>query len=209
MLVTDASRCRGELLPTVAAALAGGVNVVQLRDRQAPAGALLRLARGLRALTRGRALLVVNDRLDVALLAGADGVHLGEEGLPVAAARAWLPSSLLVGRSVHAVETARQAEAEGADYLVAGTLFPSRSHPDAVPAGLGFLRRVVAAVSIPVAGIGGIGPAEAGPCRRTGAAGVAVVDAVLSADCPTAAAAALRAAMEETNDPVDGQRPGA
>jgi thiamine-phosphate pyrophosphorylase len=196
MLVTDRRRVVGDLVEAIAAALDGGVDMVQLREKDLPAGELLRLARRVRGVTAGRALLLVNDRADVALLAGADGVHLGEAGLPVAAARAWLPARMLVGRSVHSVAAAREAEQDGADYLVAGTLFPSRSHPDAVPAGPGLLQEIAARVQLPVLGIGGIGPGEAPECRRCGAAGVAVIDAVLSAADPRAAAAALREALD-------------
>jgi thiamine-phosphate diphosphorylase len=196
MLVTDRRRVNGDLVAAIEAAVEGGVNVVQLREKDLTAGELLELARRVRGVTAGRALLLVNDRVDVALLAGADGAHLGEAGLPVAAVRAWLPAGMLVGRSVHGVAGARQAELDGADYLVAGTLFPSRSHPDAAPTGPGLLAEIVARVSLPVLGIGGIGLAEAVECRRRGAAGVAVVDAILAAPDPRAAAAALRAAIE-------------
>lgn len=196
MLVTDRRRLAGrELVDVVEQAVDGGVSMVQLREKDLPAGELLALARRLRGVTAGRALLLINDRVDVALLCGADGVHLGEQGLPVAAVRAWLPPGMLVGRSVHGVQAARQAEQEGADYLLLGTLFPSRSHPEADPVGLERLREVAARVAPPVLGIGGIGAEQAAACRAAGAAGVAVIDAIHAAGDPLAAARALREAL--------------
>src|SRR5690349_15976367 len=126
MLVTDRTQCGNRSLPQVVAdAIDGGVNAIQLREKDLPAGELLALARQLRGVCGHRALLLINDRVDVALLSGADGVHLGETGLPVAAVRQLLPPSMRVGRSVHSVNAARQAELDGADYLLVGTLFPS------------------------------------------------------------------------------------
>jgi thiamine-phosphate diphosphorylase len=103
---------------------------------------------------------------------------------------------MLVGRSVHDVEAARRAAVEGADYLVVGTLFASRSHPGRTPAGLGLLEEIVAQVACPVLGIGGIGPAAASACRTRGAAGVAVIDAILAAEDPRAAVRQMRDALE-------------
>jgi thiamine-phosphate pyrophosphorylase len=197
MLVTDRRRATADLVEPISKALDGGVNLVQIREKDMPAGELLALARRLRGITAGRALLLVNDRADVAHLCGADGVHLGEDGLPTSAARSWLPSTMLVGRSVHSVAAARQAELDGADYLIAGMLFPSRSHPERPAAGISLLEEIVRRVKIPVLGIGGIGPAEATQCCQAGAAGVAVIDAILGAPDPELAAAALLRSIRE------------
>jgi len=192
MLVTDRYICAGRALEeVVAAAVEGGVNVVQLREKGLPAGELLLLARRLRGICGSQALLIVNDRADVAMLCGADGVQLGETGLPTAAVRKWLPPSLLVGRSVHSVNAARQAEAEGADYVILGSLFPTDTHPGQSPAGLSLLEGVRERLCIPVIGIGGITPDNAGLCWRAGAQGVAVIRAILDAPDPRAAARAL------------------
>ncbi len=209
MLVTGRHRARGDLAEQVAAAIDGGVNVVQLREPDLPADETLALARRLRGVTAGRALLLVNDRADVALLAGADGVHLGERGLPVSAVRSWLPPGMLVGHSVHSLAGAREAHLAGADYLVVGTLWATPSHPDAVPAGVELLREMANRVPLPLLGIGGIGPSEAAACRAAGAAGVAVVRAILEAPDARAAAAELRAALEREDDPDHGERPAA
>lgn len=197
MLVTDRSLTPAAELPAaVEAAVAGGVDAVQLREKGLPAGELYRLGLQLRAVTaRQGALLLVNDRLDVALAVGADGVHLGETALPVAAARAVAGGRLLIGRSVHGVEAALAAARAGADYLVVGTVFPSRSHPGGPVGGLELVRAVAAAVRVPVLGIGGITVANAAAVVQAGAAGVAVISAVLGAPDPAAAAAELRRAL--------------
>jgi thiamine-phosphate diphosphorylase len=102
-----------------------------------------------------------------------------------------------IGRSVHSVAAAEGAAADGADYLIAGAIFATGSHPGAAPAGLGFLAEVAAAVGMPVVAIGGITPANAGDCLRAGARGVAVLSALMDAADPGAVAAAYRRAMEE------------
>src|SRR5688500_15398852 len=118
MLLANPDRCGDRpLAEVVEQAIDGGVNAVQLRAKHLPSGELLSLARQLRGVCGPRALLIVNDRIDVALLSGADGVHLGEASIPVAAARKILPPSMFVGRSIHAVNPARQAELDGADYV--------------------------------------------------------------------------------------------
>lgn len=190
MLVTDRSRC-ADLPAAVEAAIEGGVNVVQLREKGLPASELLALARRLRGICGHRALLLVNDRADVAILSGADGVHLGKSGLPVAAVRGLLPPSFLVGRSIHTVNEARQAEQDGADYVVAGAIFPTASHPDIAPAGMDLLKNLKARLTIPFVAIGGITGETAEQCREAGAAGVAAISALLEAESPTDAARAL------------------
>jgi len=198
MLVTDRKQAGSRpLTEIVDAAIEGGVNAVQLRDKDLPPGDLLALARQLRGVCGTRALLIVNDRVDVALLSGADGVQLGETSLPVGAVRALLPPSMLVGRSVHSVRDARQAELDGADYLLAGTLFASPSHRDVVPAGTQLVRELTTRVSIPVLGIGGITADNAADCWEAGAAGLAVISAIFRDENPRAAAARLAPPPEE------------
>ena len=113
-------------------------------------------------MTEGRALLVVNDRVDIALLSGADGVQLGENGLDAASARRLVGPEMLIGRSVHSVEGAAEAEADGADFLVLGTIFETASHPGADTGGLELVRDVTGRVGIPVIGIGGISESNVG-----------------------------------------------
>ena len=196
-LVTDRSLCPpGNSLPDqVARAVDGGVDLVQLREKDLSGGALLALAQEVREAIGDRALLLVNDRLDVALACEADGVQLGEEGLPLEVARGLGGPDLLLGRSVHSVAGAVEAEADGADFLVVGSIFPSASHPEAQPAGLGLLEQVHRAVGIPYLAIGGITVERVAEVMQAGASGVAVIRAIQGAQEPAKAAEGLRRAM--------------
>ena len=126
--------------------------------------------------------LLVDDRLDVALAAGADGVHLGQDDLPCAAARRIAGPDFLIGVSAHNAEEAARAEADGADYLGCGAVFPTQTKKGVKPTGINHLRSIRAAVRIPFVGIGGIQPEHYKAIRATGADGVAVVTAILGAD---------------------------
>lgn len=194
MLVTDRALAGGSqaLVRAVAAAVEAGVNALQLRERGLPDDELLALARRLQEVSAGRALLLVNGRLQVALAAGADGVHL-----PEAAPWPQRPRpGFLLGRSVHSLEAARRAQAEGADYLIAGPVYETPSHPGAPPAGPGLVREVAAAAGIPVLAIGGLSAARVGEVVEAGAAGVAVISAVLAAPSPAQAARELWGALQ-------------
>jgi thiamine-phosphate diphosphorylase len=196
MLVTERSRSDDELVRTVIAAVDGGVDLVQLRDKEAPPEELFRLGERMREAIGGRARLLTNcSSLDGGRVP-ADGLHLPENGPPVADARIVLGEDALVGRSVHSLAAAVAAEAEGADYVVAGTVFASPSHPGLPPAGLGYLREVCGHLSIPVLAIGGVTPANAAGCLRAGAAGVAVLSPLMRAADPERAAAEYRAALD-------------
>jgi len=197
-LITDRHQCGGsELEAVVEAAIEGGVNVVQLREKDLPAGELFSLGMRLRAVTRGKALLLINDRVDVAQACGADGVHLPENGLPTSIARWVMGRNALVGRSAHAVEAAVQAGRDGVDLVQLGTIFDSPSKPDSTPAGPELLREVADAVSVPVLAVGGVTPENAAEAIAAGASGVAVISAICGADDPKAAAKALVEAMTE------------
>jgi thiamine-phosphate diphosphorylase len=182
----------GELVERVAQAVAGGVDLVQLRDKTLPGGQLLELATAMLEAIGGRAKLIVNDRADVALAAGAQGVQLGEEGLPVAAARMLLGDNSLIGRSVHSLAAAIQAESEGADFLVVGTMYASSSHPGEEPAGPGLMREIAEKSRLPLIGIGGVTPENADELIQAGASGVAVITNILAADDPRAAAQRMK-----------------
>ena len=195
-LVTDRHAAPSRPLDTVvAAALDGGVNVVQLREKDLSARELWALATRLRELTEGRALFLVNDRLDVALAAGADGVHLAGHSLPVPAARAALGQRRLIGCSVHDAAEAEAAARGGADYLLVGTLYPSRSHPGREGAGPRLVEELRGVVDVPLVGIGGITARTAREVLIAGARGVAVISAIMAASDPAAAAARLRDAL--------------
>jgi len=197
-LITDRRLCQGlSLAEAVARAVAGGVNVVQLREKDLAAAQLVPLADRLRAITRGKALLIVNGRLDVALLCAADGVHLPERGPSVAATRRLAGDGFIIGRSVHNVEEAVKAEDEGADYVQVGAIFATRSHPGLSPAGPALLRSVAARVTIPILAVGGITAENVGQAMRAGARGVAVISTILDSPSPAAAARRLAEAMVE------------
>jgi len=193
MLVTDRSLCGGAdgLAAAVEAAVEGGADAVQLREKSLPASELSTLARRLREVTRG-ALLVVNGPLEVATEAGADGVHLPEDAPPVRCPR----QGFLVGRSIHSPVAARRAEAEGADYLVAGPVYETRSHPGREPAGLALIEQVTQVVRIPVLAIGGVTAGRVEEVVRAGASGIAVISGVLAAADSRAAATDLRRALD-------------
>lgn len=180
----------------VEAALEGGARMIQLRDKGATARRLLARARALRDLVHPKGgMLIVNDRLDVALAAGADGVHLGPDDLPVAAARRVAPPGFVIGYSTDDPVEARRAEREGADYLGCGAVYATASKADAGDViGPGRLDEVAGAVGVPVVGIGGITPARAAEiAASTRAAGVAVIAAVMDAPDPLVATRALLA----------------
>ncbi len=177
-----------------AAALDAGAPAIQLRDKHATARELLEQAELLLPLVRARnARLFINDRLDVALLAGADGVHLGPDDLPVRAARAIVPPGFLVGRSTDNVELAIQAEADGASYIGCGAVFGTTSKMEAADERIGTARldAVARAVRIPVVGIGGINTSNVGEIAATAAGGTAVIGAIMSARDPAATTRAL------------------
>lgn len=176
-------------------AVAGGADVVQLRDKVMSPAALLQEARAVRAVTTASgALFIVNDSLDVALAAGADGVHLGQDDLPVAEARAAAPPGFIVGVSVGDVAEAKTAAAGGADYVALSPTFSTASKADAGPGhGLAALRAVRSAVSVPLLAIGGIGPDNVADVIAAGADGVAVISAVVGQEDVTGAARQLKA----------------
>lgn len=181
-MVTDAALAAPRtVVEVVDEALAAGAPAIQLRNKGESARSLLAIGRELRALTRGAsALFFVNDRVDLAIALEADGVHLGPDDLPVAAARRIVPEGFLIGRSADDPDVARRAVAEGADYIGCGTVFRTSTKGDAGEViGVEGLSRVARAADVPVVGIGGITEARVGELAGTGAAGVAVVGAVM------------------------------
>jgi thiamine-phosphate pyrophosphorylase len=194
IVVTDPDCGAGRtVVGVVRAALRGGAPAVQLRMKNGPGREMIALAEALLAETRrAGALLFVNDRVDVALAAGVDGAHVGQDDLPVAAARRTVPPGFLLGVSAETAELARRAEAEGADYVGVGPIYATGSKADAGDAvGVGRMAEVAAAVRIPAVGIGGITLDNARPVTEAGAAGIAVISAVMRADDPEAATRAL------------------
>ena len=197
-LVTDRSRlppppdiltdgpALGPLAERLTLAGEAGIDLLQIREPDLSAAELGALVRELRArLADTAACVIVNDRVDVALAADAHGVHLKSDSIPTALVRRHVPAGFLVGRSVHSVDEARIAEAEGADYVIFGTVFPSGSKPrDHRTAGLEALASVTQAVHIPVLAIGGISLNTVAAAAEAGAAGVAAIGLFFDAAGP-------------------------
>jgi thiamine-phosphate pyrophosphorylase len=179
-----------DLVEILDAAIAGGARMVQLREKTWPSGRLLPLAERLRARCRQAGVtFVMNDRVDLALVLEADGVHLGQDDLPPRLARPLLRPGMILGVSTHSVEQARRAQADGADYVAVGAMFPTQTKPDFELVGPALVRAVRVEIHVPLVGIGGITPQNAGDVIRAGADGVAVISAVCAAPDPAAASA--------------------
>ena len=194
-LVTDRALARGRTVPeVVSAAVSGGVTCVQVREKDAGARDFLAEVRAtLRVLAGTGVPLIVNDRVDVALAAGAEGVHVGQTDLPITDVRRMVGGKMIVGVSVESVDDALAAERDGADYVSVSPVYPTPTKTDTAP-GLGpeGVAAIRAAVQCPVVAIGGLNRETIGDVIRAGADGVAVVSAVMSAPDPAAAARELR-----------------
>ncbi len=183
------------LVDRVAQAVTGGVDLVQLREKDLHGAQLLDLAQRLRHAIGERALLLINERVDVAAALPADGAQLGEDAVPAPSARRILGPDMLIGRSVHSVEGAQRAVLDGADFLVVGTMFASRSHPGEEPAGPRLVSKIVGKCPLPAIGIGGITAENCRQVIEAGAMGVAVITGILAAQHPEQAARRLKEAM--------------
>ena len=190
--VTDRKRCLGrDLEEVVAQAVAHGAGMVQLREKDLSARDLYELGTRVQNAIAGRAKLIVNDRVAVALALNADGVQLPEDGFSVADARRIIGPNLLIGRSVHSVSGAVEAQSDGADFLTAGTIFPSPSHPYGPTQGVDFLRALCREVSLSILAIGGVTSQNVREVMEAGCSGVAVISAISEAVDPGAAASSL------------------
>ncbi|ERN40930.1 thiamine-phosphate pyrophosphorylase [Rubidibacter lacunae KORDI 51-2] len=181
-----------DLATSVEAALQSGVTLVQYRDKDSTDRSRLEQARQLRDLChRHNALFIINDRVDLALSVDADGVHLGQQDLPIAVARRLLGPQRLIGCSTTNPEELARALAEGADYLGVGPVFATPTKPGKAPAGFDYVRHAAARCSRPWFAIGGIDASNVGEVVRAGARQVAVVRAIVAADRPADATRAL------------------
>ncbi|HXJ77845.1 MAG TPA: thiamine phosphate synthase [Candidatus Methylomirabilis sp.] len=196
-LVTDRTIARRPLPEVVEECVNAGLRAVQLREKDLPARDLFEMALSLAEITRrAGARLLVNDRADVALAAGADGVQRTHLSLPVEALRRIGPPEFLIGASVHSESEARQAAAEGADFLVFGPVYDTPSKRQyGRPQGLEALRQLVAAVDCPVVAIGGITPERACEVLDAGAVGIAVISSILGSERPADATKAFLDAL--------------
>jgi thiamine-phosphate pyrophosphorylase len=198
-LVTDRTQTRGrDLAALVLECLDAGLPAVQVREKDLPASELAALCRRLRPPTRERgALLIVNDRADVALAVGADAVQRTHTSLTVAEIRSVVDKRVRVAASTHSREDALSAEAEGADWIVFGPVYDTASKRQyGAPQGLARLRDVARAVRIPVIAIGGVTPERVREVRDAGAHGVAAISAILAAESPAAAVRRFLDALE-------------
>jgi thiamine-phosphate pyrophosphorylase len=199
-VITDETIAGGRSHAEIARrAIAGGADVIQLRDKTCGPLELLRDARELRTITwKSGTIFIVNDRLDVAIASGADGVHLGQDDMPVRTARQLAPPGFIIGVSVGTPGEAVEAEREGADYLALSPTFSTASKDDAGHGhGLDRLREIRREVDIPVIAIGGISRQNARDVIAAGADGVAVISAVVASPDITAAARELRDLVRE------------
>lgn len=198
-LVTDQALSRGRTLPdVVAAAVQGGVTCVQLREKDLSTRDFLAQALALKALLGPRGIpLVINDRVDVALACGAEGVHLGQSDMPPDEARRLLPPQVFIGWSVETPEDIKRSALLPVDYLGVSPVFATPTKTDTkAPWGLSGLRSIRALTELPLVAIGGIQLNNAAQVMTAGADGLAVVSAICSADDPAAAARAMLQGMK-------------
>lgn len=201
LLVTE-SLCPNGAGPAVRGALAGGVGIVQLREKGMAERRLIELGHSVRAWTReAGALYLMNDRADLAVATDADGVHVGQEELTVKEARRIVGPQRLVGVSTHTIDQARQAVLDGADYIGVGPVFPSQTKPFESLAGLQLVRAVAAEISLPWFAIGGINAESVGMVVEAGAHRIAVSNGILSAEDPEAAARTLLQRLAQDDQP--------
>lgn len=178
-------------------AILGGVSIVQLREKDVTTRTFYGIACRIRQVTAYHATpLIINDRLDIALAVGADGLHVGAEDLPVAEARRLLGDKMVLGATAATVAVAMAAEAAGADYIGSGAIHATPTKPGKAVLPLSELTRIRHAVKVPVVAIGGITLEDVIPLRQAGADGVAVVRAIMGSSDPKAAANFFRAAWD-------------
>lgn len=182
--ITDRRLSKGRpLAETMRAAILGGAGIVQLRDKEATSARLYREALSLRWLTKGLGVsLIVNDRLDIVLAVDADGIHLGQDDLPVSVARRLLGKDKIIGASVHTFEQAKEAVEAGADYLGVGSIYPTKTKDVEKVVGVSLIQEIKKAFDVPVIAIGGINPQNVEEVIRAGADGVAAISGLLGAE---------------------------
>ncbi len=196
--IIDTQALRGRRhLEVARQVIQGGARIIQLRDKIQHKGDILPVARELRELCAEKGVLfIMNDYLDLALLVGADGLHIGQEDLPAREARRLLPGDKILGVSTRRVEQAVLAAEEGADYIGCGAIYPTSSREGSVTVGLEPLRQIKQAVSLPVVAIGGIKGENLSAVVAAGADAVAVISAILGAESPELATQELVKQME-------------
>ncbi|MBI4609292.1 MAG: thiamine phosphate synthase [Candidatus Rokubacteria bacterium] len=186
-----------DLREVLDAVIAGGCRMVQLREKEWSTRQLLPLAQEVRRRAREAGVaFIVNDRLDAALAVEADGLHVGQDDLPAPIARRLLSPGMILGVSTHSLEQATHAQADGADYVAIGSIYPTATKPESQLVGVELIRRVRPLIRVPLVAIGGITPDNVGEVIRAGADGAAVISAVCGAPDPAAAARAFLARIK-------------
>ncbi len=181
------------MLEVMEAAIVGGADIIQLRAKDAPKEEVLAKARALRELTlRHGVPFIVNDYPEIAHAAGADGVHIGQEDLSVAEARALLGPGAIIGVSTHSIEQARAAERSGADYIGVGPVYPTGTKPGRQAVTLSYVREAAAEITIPWVAIGGIDLQNVDDVLAAGASSICAVSAIVGSEDPEAAARSFR-----------------
>ena len=195
-LVTNRNICdSADLFRDLEPAIGAGINMVQIREKDLSGKDLLSQVRQFKSCVKDNALLIVNERVDIALLGEADGVHLGENGISIPDARRIAGESFLIGKSVHSIEGAIDAEQAGADYLIVGTVFSSITHIGEEVQGVDLLKKLEGRVEIPYIGIGGINRTNVRSVIESGASGVAVMRSILAATDRVIETSNIRSAM--------------
>jgi thiamine-phosphate pyrophosphorylase len=191
-LVTEESIAIEELTKIIAQSVSGGVSIVQLREKNNSSLSFYEKASALKQLLNELSIpLIINDRVDIALAVGADGIHIGQDDLPLPVVKKMVPEDMIVGVSVSTLEEALEAERNGADYIGVGSVFPTKTKQDATLMALEDLGEICRGVSIPAVAIGGITADNISALSDSGLSGTAVVSAIMNADNPKTASESL------------------
>lgn len=191
-LVTEESLAIEELTKIIAESVSGGVSIVQLREKNNSSLSFYNKASALKQLLNELSIpLIINDRVDIALAVAADGIHIGQDDLPLPVVKKMVPEDMIVGVSVSTLEEALEAERNGADYIGVGSVFPTKTKQDATLMAIGDLEEICRSVSIPAVAIGGITADNISALSASGLSGTAVVSAIMNAESPKTASESL------------------
>ncbi|WP_350301831.1 thiamine phosphate synthase [Peribacillus frigoritolerans] len=191
-LVTEESIGIEELTKIIAESVSGGVSIVQLREKNNSSLSFYNKASALKQLLNELSIpLIINDRVDIALAVAADGIHIGQDDLPLPVVKKMVPEDMIVGVSVSTLEEALEAERNGADYIGVGSVFPTKTKQDATLMAIGDLEEICRSVSIPAVAIGGITADNISALSASGLSGTAVVSAIMNAESPKTASESL------------------
>ncbi|MGE6609281.1 thiamine phosphate synthase [Peribacillus sp. NPDC076916] len=191
-LVTEESIALEKLTEIIAESVSGGVSIVQLREKNNSSLSFYKKASALKQLLNELSIpLIINDRVDIALAVGADGIHIGQDDLPLTVVKQMVPEDMIVGVSVSTLEEAHEAERNGADYIGVGSVFPTKTKQDATLMAIGDLEEICRSVSIPAVAIGGITADNISALSDSRLSGTAVVSAIMNAESPKSASESL------------------